>query len=421
LLAGVKMTGKLNVLVVLLMVFAFTCTVALSPASAQSVVSHTDFLYAADFNHDIVHVYDVSSPTTAKIAAIQIEKPAVIVASQDGKHVYVASSGLLTSGLYSIGTDNNSILARYSLPDNGAGAIAISPDDRYVYVVTSTRLIILETSTGKIAEKTLPTDRYTTLTAANDHGTEFAFTAAPGSSQLILYNGNDGSVTNYHLNCEIGQIEALDGTHLLGTDKLGEINALNYNYYTGIEGWSYTPHPIGRTSTFFEPYIAISNNQKMAYFIDQENNQVYRVNLGDYTATLLTNSTEWRSPTRAAFSTDNSKVFICDDTGVTGLYTSNNTQYKYFYGYKALDVDVASVPGPLVAVQNSPTPTLVTSPSPHSNVSTITEPSPIASPTTIPVTTPAASPGGICPTLAILPLLMLGIGAYETLKSRRTK
>ena len=415
------MTGKLNVLVVLLIVFAITYIVIVSPASAQISVNHTDFLYAADYNHDMVHVYDVSSPTFAKIAAIQVEKPSAIVASHDGKHVYVASSGLLTSKLYSIGTDNNIILANYTLPDNGAGAIAISPDDRYVYVVTSTRLIILDTTTGKMAENTLPTDRYTTLTASNDQENEFAFTAAPGSSQLIVYNGNDRSVTNYHLNCEIGQIGALDNFHLLGTDKLGEINALRYNYYTGLEGWSYTRHPIGRTSTFFEPYIAISNNQKMAYFIDRENNQIYWVNLADYTETFLVNSTEWRSPTRAAFSTDDSKVFICDDTGVTGLYTVNNTQYTYFYGYKALDVDVASVPNSLTATQNTPTPVPVVSPSAQSNNSTITGPSAMVSPSTLPVATPAASPSSIWSTLAALPLLLLGIWAYETLQSRQKK
>ncbi len=275
------------------MVFSVVAIAGVSPAIADNnvgvivgvnagvnAVDKTDLLYAADYTHDLVHVYNVSTSSFAKVATIPVEKPSVIVASNDGERVYVASSGSLTSGLYAISTDNNTVFTQYSLPDDGAGDIGISRNDRYVYVVTATRFIILDTVTGKKSEKTIDTNRYSTLTTAEEVGANFAYFAAPGSSQLYVYNENDDSLTPYHLKCEIGYIAALDGTHLLGTDRLGEINALKYNYHTGIEGWSYTPRPVGGTSSYFVPYLAVSNDHKLAYFIDRENNKVYKVRPG---------------------------------------------------------------------------------------------------------------------------------------------
>lgn len=419
--------AKLSILLV--MVFSVVAIAGVSPAIADEVGGiaggiasdiaggnagdKTDLLYAADYNHDMVHVYNVSTSSFAKVATIPVEKPSVIVASNDGKLVYVASSGILTSGLYAISTDNNTVLTRYSLPDDGAGDIGISRNDRYVYVVTATQFIILDTVTGKKSEKTIDTNRYSTLTTAEEVGANYAYFAAPGSSQLYVYNENDDSLTSYHLKCEIGYITALDGTHLLGTDKLGEINTLKYNYHTGIEGWSYTPRPVGGTSSYFVPYLAVSNDQKLGYFIDRENNKVYKVNLDDYTSRLLVNVSDWRSPTRAVFSSDDSKVFICDDTGVMGLYTSNDTQYRYFYGYKATDVDIASVPTTekSVGASTTPTPSIV-SPSPIPTDKPASVASPTASPTATPATTPIP---------AVLPLIALILAVYGMTWIYRTK
>jgi hypothetical protein len=305
------------------------------------------------------------------------------------------------------------VLANYSLPDDGAGAIAISPDDRYVYIVTATRFIVLEAASGKIEEHTLDTDRYTTLTAASDDAGSFAFFAAPGSSKLYVYNVKDNSLNTFRLNCEVGQIKALDTARILGTDRLGEINIIKYYNAVSVEGWSYTPRPIGSPSMLLEPYLAVSNNQKRAYLVDQENNKVYKVNLDDYSAELLVNVSDWRSPTRAAFSTDDTKVFICDDTGVMGLYTANNSQYNYFYGYKALDVAIASVPDSQVSGQEQVTPTATpASPSPKAAGTPTLQPSPVQSSTATPATTP---------TIALLPLIALLLVVFGLSRKDRTK
>lgn len=393
------MRGKAKVLIILLSIVAVGLVAAVSPASAERAAGHSDFLYVADYNHDIVHVYNVSSPSLSRVAAIHVEKPSSVVASRDGKRVFAASSGLLTSRLYEISTANNTVLASHLLPDDGAGAIAISPDDLYVYIVTATRFIVLDTASGKQEEHTLDTDRYTTMTTAADETESFAFFAAPGSSKLYVYNANDKSLNTFRLNCEIGNIKALDTTHILSTDRLGEINILKYYNAVSVDGWSYTPRPIGGASMLFVPYLAVSNNQNMSYLVDRENNKVYQVNLGDYSAVLLENVSDWRSPAKAAFGSDDTKVFICDDTGVTGLYTADHTQYNYYYGYKALDLAVASVPDSQASGKAQVTPTInPLSPSPEATGIPTSQPSPVQSPTATAATTP---------TLTVLPLMAL--------------
>ncbi|WP_048198794.1 YncE family protein [Methanocella arvoryzae] len=398
------MSVKARLSIIFLAVLLILALAGVSLATADTGSGYVDLLYAADYNHDLVHVYDVSASSFAKVATISIEKPSVVVASNDGKRVYVASSGSLTSGFYVISTANQTVIARYSLPDDGAGDIGISPDDRYVYVVTATRFIILDTATGKTSEKTIDTDRYTTLTTARDMDVNKAYFAAPGSSELFVYDSYDDAIYSYHLNCEIGYLSALSGTRLLGTDKLGEINILNYNYYTGVEGWSYTPRPVGISSSFFVPYLTVSNDQKTAYFTDRENNRVYEVNLEDFTSRRLVNVSDWESPTRGVFSSDDSKVFICDDTGVLGLYTVNNTQYAYFYGYKATDVDIATVQAAesISGATTTPKPEVV-SPSP--------EPTDIPASWVSPTVTPTATPA-TTPTLAVLPVIALILSIY---------
>ena len=339
-----------------------------SPVHAATNSGSVEYLYAADYNHDQIQIYDASS-NISKIASIPIEKPSVLTASHDGAHVYAASSGILNSRLYVINTSSNSISAKYLLPGDGAWSIGISPDDRYVYVATSAQLIVLDTTSGRTREYSISTDHYISMATAMDQYTYMVYLSATGTGKLLSYSERDHTVNTYNMNSEVGHIAALDNTHLLGTDKLGELNAWRYNDLYNADAWTYTPHPIGTPSSFYDPYIAVSHNGKIAYLMDQGNNIVYKVDLSDYTSKSLKSVSTWQSPTRAVFSADDNRVFICDDTGIMGIYVDNDTEYKYYYGFKASDVAVSQVSGS----KSSAVPTQVQSPSPETTATSATE------------------------------------------------
>ncbi|HMK45054.1 MAG TPA: hypothetical protein VK436_00355 [Methanocella sp.] len=411
------------ILIILATAALFACSEIASPVHATTASGPIEYLYAADYNHDQIQIYNASS-NLSKTASIQIEKPLVLVASHDGTRVYAASSGILNSRLYVINTSTNKISAKYLLPDSGAGSIAISPDDRYVYVATSTQLVVLDTTSDRTREYPIGTDHYISMTTAMDQDTYMVYLSATGTGKLLSYNEKDHSVNTYTLNSEVGHIAALDTTHILGTDKLGEINTWRYNDLYNINAWTYTPHPIGGSSWVYDPYIALSHDKKTAYLMDTENNIVYKINLSDYTYKSLKPLSAWQSPTNAVFSSDDSRVFICDDTGVTGIYVGDDKEYNYYYGFKASDVAVSQVSG-AEPVASTPT---VQSPSPETTAMPATgQPDVTSTPiatnnTTTPTqkiaSTPAPSMGLTIAVVLLFALCVAGLNWINT-KGRR--
>jgi YVTN family beta-propeller protein len=93
----------------------------------------------------------IDTATQAVMATIALETPsATVVASPDGQRVYVAAWDMQGSYIVVVDAHNNSITARVAVP-YFAGGLAVAPDSRTLYVVSTVgTLSVIDAATNRV-------------------------------------------------------------------------------------------------------------------------------------------------------------------------------------------------------------------------------------------------------------------------------
>lgn len=438
----------LKTLLVLLIAVIAILSLAVCQAEAKPSTSTTAKTYAYVTNQDdnTISVIDTSTGTVVATLNKIGTRPGMIVASHDGSRVYAAISGNREVLVLDTATNSKTFVNI----SNPVDSIAISPDDRVLYVATVAAIKIVDTSSLTVSTDLLSSD-YFRMAVGKDGRTLYMGSSYP--SHPIAYDLITRSQTPLPGTYGAGDVElSADGNYLYTTDgyKVNVIDAHSLSLEKAI--------PMGGTER--KAYrLAVMPGTGLIYACDYDQ---YLVLIIDPAAGVVTGTINvWNNPVDLKFTPDGKQLYVvCEGSNrVAVIETATNAVTGTIpVGNKPEGVAICTLPStggssgillptssPVIATSSpsagTVTPTATSMPPIATPVSGTPTAVPTAGPTEAPVTTPTPEAAvrtptaepvaptplpdggrggicGICPAL-VLPLLL--VGSAMVVRNRRGK
>ena len=266
--------------------------------SASSIYAVTPHAYVTDQLSKSVQVIDISNDTVQTISGF--DGPHVIKVTADGTLAYVGSDD---DTLRIIDTATNTVLPTV-INIKRPVALAITPDGKFVYVISSYSVIIIQTSDNTVLTEITGFQKPQDIKITPNG--EFAYVTDAGQGTVTVIRIADNAIvdTIHGFQRPVGLTITRDGSHAYVTDTTH-----NAVYVLELSNNTIVDTILGLS---LPAYIAVTPDKDYAIVSNSGNNTVSLIRNSDH---VIADSISIPSPKSVAVTPDGEYLYIGSDFG----------------------------------------------------------------------------------------------------------